>query len=211
MQPLLSLGEPRPGEPDGSNKAACWLDYSTVGLSATDAPALIALATDRDLNRADPPACYAPVHAWRALAQMNCQSAIVPLVALLEEMAKSDDDWGLQDLPEALALFGAAAVPELERFVRCQQRSLWARSGAARATVHIAKVYRDTRESVVKALTEQLSQSTPNDPGLNGLLVAMLIELKATESADAIRRAYGTGTVDEKVCGPIISVLAALG
>jgi hypothetical protein len=210
LKQLLTLGEPRSDE-TVRDCEECWLDYSTIGLSASDAPGLIALATDKELNRANPPECYAPVHAWRALAQMKCEAAIVPLVGLIEELAEADDDWGLQDLPNVLATFGAAAIPEVGRALANQAGNVWARLAAGRAMTQIAKRCQSSRDSIVDILTSQLSQVRLQDPGFNGLIVAMLIELKATESVPAIRRAYGAGAVDVKACGSLDEVLAALG
>ncbi len=211
LQPLLTLGHPGPDAGTGARKPEDWRRYAELGLGPDDAPDLIAMATDRALHRAREPACYAPLHAWRALGQFRCQAAIRPLLDLLDDMGNAGDDWGLEELPQALALIGPAALPELRRLLPDRRRNLWARLGAARAMSEIARVHPDQRAPVVKALTDQLALSRYNEPDFNGLLVSELIDLRAVESAGAIRRAYDSGHVDERVCGPLPDVLADLG
>jgi hypothetical protein len=71
-----------------------WPDYLDLGLRPEHVPELIELATDKELNWADPESLevWAPVHAWRALGQLRAVPAIerrrreaqrIPQVSLL--------------------------------------------------------------------------------------------------------------------------------
>ena len=50
------------------------------------------MATDQELNQAglDSKEVWSPVHAWRALGQLQALDALKPLLGLL---ANRDDDW----------------------------------------------------------------------------------------------------------------------
>jgi hypothetical protein len=62
-----------------------WPDYLKLGLTHEHAPELIRMVTDREFLWADQNslAVWAPVHAWRALAQLRAEEAINPLIGLL--------------------------------------------------------------------------------------------------------------------------------
>ncbi|HET7234470.1 MAG TPA: hypothetical protein VFJ16_30940 [Longimicrobium sp.] len=63
-----------------------WPDYRHLGLTERHVPGLIQIATDPELHaegRMDRES-WAPVHAWRALAQLGATTAVTPLLALLE-------------------------------------------------------------------------------------------------------------------------------
>ena len=56
-----------------------------MGLGEADIAELIRMATDERLNNADgnSPEVWAPVHAWRTLAQLRAVVAVEPLLGLL--------------------------------------------------------------------------------------------------------------------------------
>lgn len=59
-------------------------DVRALGLTAEQVPALIRMAVDEELQWADSdsPEVWAPVHAWRALAQLQAGPAAKPLASL---------------------------------------------------------------------------------------------------------------------------------
>ncbi|MFG0283559.1 MAG: hypothetical protein ACF8R7_03985 [Phycisphaerales bacterium JB039] len=210
LQPLLALGDPREDPRGPAERPELWMDYSTLGIGPADAEALIALATDRRQYMLDLPACFGPLHAWRALGQLRCESAIRPLLERLDYAAQIHDDWGLEEIPEALAMIGPAALAQLALFVPDQRRGLFARTAAAYAMRRIAASFSEYRSTVISKLAEQLKLSRYNDETLNGLIISDLLELRAVEASDAIERAYLAGDVDESVCGDLDEVLAEL-
>ena len=68
-----------------------WPDYLTIGLGHEHIPELIRMVTDREFLWADQNslAVWAPVHAWRALAQLRAEEAINPLIGLLSVLPAS--------------------------------------------------------------------------------------------------------------------------
>jgi hypothetical protein len=51
----------------------------------------------------------APLHAWRALVQLQAEASVVPLLAFLK-MAEGDEAVG-QDFPMVFGMIGPAAIP----------------------------------------------------------------------------------------------------
>ncbi|MBD2121552.1 hypothetical protein H6F68_11635 [Trichocoleus sp. FACHB-262] len=67
--------------------------------------------------------------------------------------------------------------------------------------VKIAEQHPETREQSIAAIAHQLEQFTKNNPVLNGMLVAALLDLKAVEAAPVMERAFAANRVDETIAG----------
>ncbi|HWH68393.1 MAG TPA: hypothetical protein VNT26_03370, partial [Candidatus Sulfotelmatobacter sp.] len=98
---LLALGKP-----EGTQ------DYLALGIGADQVPELVRMVTDEALNNGpgDSLLVWAPVHAWRALAQLRAEAAIQPLLGLLRRIDERQDDWVGEDVPQALGKIGPAAI-----------------------------------------------------------------------------------------------------
>jgi hypothetical protein len=109
---LLSCGEPADRGP-----RATWLNYRDFGLGEANIPDLVRMATDQRLHMADTDsaAVWAPLHAWRALAQLGATDAAEPLLRLAERFP--EDDWVAEDLPVVLSMLGSDILTVLTRFV----------------------------------------------------------------------------------------------
>ena len=72
-----------------------WPDYLELGFKPEHIPDLIEMATDEKLNKGDPKSLevWAPVHAWRTLAQLKAEEAVEPLTTLLRMFDSDDDDF----------------------------------------------------------------------------------------------------------------------
>jgi hypothetical protein len=57
------------------------------------------------------------------------------------------------------------------------------------------------RDQAVDALAEQLREFKQNSPGVNGVLIANLVDLSASEHTDLIQRAFAEGPVDRFLAG----------
>jgi len=124
---LLTLGDPR----QGGRMAPEWRDYLALGLAPEHVPELVRMALDEDLHGADleSPEVWAPLHAWRALGQLRAESAVEPLLQLLD---RSDDDDSMQeDLPRVFGMIGPAAIPGLRDFLADAEHGVWARIAPA--------------------------------------------------------------------------------
>ncbi|CAN5192638.1 hypothetical protein BH11PLA2_BH11PLA2_13660 [soil metagenome] len=182
-----------------------WMDYPLHGFTAAEIPELIRLSQDQELAQGNPesPQVFAQVHAWRALGQIRAESAIGPLLDLLVEPDENDDwdDWLTEEIPVVMAMIGPTAIPAVsERLQQCDFQT-WATSSLARALTEIAKCYSETRDVVVSEISQRLERAAKQDPAVNGMLIAYLLDLNAKESWPVIEAAFATGNVDEFVAG----------
>lgn len=202
---LLTLGDPRdmPAEEDIFG-AYHWCNYPTrFGLTTEHVPELIRMATDEDLNMAmsDSKEVWAPLHAWRALGLLKAEEAVAPLLTLLHRIDDNNDDWAGEDLPDALARIGPAAVPLMADYLADPKNKLWARVGAASSLSKLGKYYPEAREACIRALSATLENYRNNDETLNGFIISRLTDLQAVEAAPLVEQAFKSGLVDESVMG----------
>ena len=188
-----------------------WPDYLKVGLTHEHVPELIRMVTDRELLWADQNSLevWAPVHAWRALAQLRAEEAINPLIGLFNEL--SDDDWASDELPKVIAFLGSNAIAPLRAYLLDSSNKEFARATAASCLEEIGKENASLTSDCISILTGYLEQSTIEVPTLNGLVIAHLMGLNAVGSIDAIRKAFNTGDVDISVAGDLEDVEIQLG
>src|SRR5262249_200000 len=107
---------------------------------------------------------------------------------------------------------GPAAIPALSNYLNHLSHASFARVTAANdALTRIAKAHPETRHIVVEQLTKELSRAGRNDPGANGFIIAALIDLRATEAAEAIKAAFYADKVDPTIAGDWYDVREELG
>lgn len=196
IQKLLELGEPK------ASREFAWPDYRTFGITCAHIPALIQIATDPGLihlpDETDPRG-WAPIHAWRALGQLQSKEAIQPLLQLLHEVR--DNDWIIEEMPDVFALIGPAAFPALADYLRDESYPAYSRLVAATSLMQIALSYPELRGQSIEALADQLAGFQHNPPGVNSVLIANLVELQAVEKADLIQKVFTDGKVDRFLVG----------
>jgi hypothetical protein len=181
-----------------------WPDYLLLGFTAEHVPELIQMATDEDLHLADSDSLevWAPVHAWRVLAQLRAEAAITPLVGLLSHIDEDDeDDWTPEELPYVFAEIGPAAIPELAAFLSDDLHGVYSRTAAANGLQHIAEKQPTARDEVVAILIRQLEHFDDQEENFNAFLISALVELKAAEALPVIEHAFAAGAVEEFVMG----------
>ncbi len=190
-----------------------WLDYGSMGLTREHIGELIRVAVDKDLHLAlsDSPEVWAPVHAWRALAQMGAVEAVEPLIGQFYRIDEENDDAVGEDMPIVFSMLGPEAIRPLEAYLQSPSNGLFARVCAAHCLETIASKYPEVRDLCVQLLTGQLLCYDLNDPELNGFLVSNLVTLQATEVMDSIRQAFLHERVDSFIVGDLESVEIQLG
>ena len=203
---LLKLGE-RPLNDEE------WRDYRSDGITLDHVPELITLATDEDLllDAWPDPSMYAPIHAWRALGQLQAEGAIEPLLKMLSIGSEADLEAAYEDIPEALALIGAPALPALSTFVNDPQEDAYARGYAAEAIRKIGVRDPVVRDQCVTILAERLAQARPSERGFNAGLIYELTRLHAVEAAPVIEKAFADNVVDLSIQGDWESAQVRLG
>jgi HEAT repeat protein len=190
---------------------ADWPDYKQYGFGHEDVEDLLGLLTDLSLHGAPAGSneVWVPLHAWRALGQLGDPRAIEPLIGMFDALC--NDDWALEELPQALGMIGKTAISHLTAFLNDNSHSEFARGMAIGALEEIAKRDPSTRNDVVGIITHYLDDPDPKATGLNGTAVNALITLEARESIETLRRLYKSGTVDLFACGDVEDVEIELG
>ena len=203
---LLTYGEPR-----RRGARSLWPDYTALGLTSSDVPALISMTSDPSLNQAsdDSADVWAPLHAWRALAQLGATEATEPLLKLVEEL--QDDDWASAELPDVFGMLGEPTLKDLQEFLADTEKDPMARVTAAEAIERVGFRHSAARDTCVKILEGQLTHHVTQPPHLNGFIIANLIHLTATEAIDVIRDAFEGGNVDLSIAGDLEEVELELG
>jgi tetratricopeptide (TPR) repeat protein len=161
---------------------------------------LIEMATDESLHGAETesPEVWAPLHAIEILGELAAAEAVEPLLPLLA----ADDEWLDQLLPACLGRIGAPALPPLRAYLFDRSHDVWARSRAAEALKQMAQHHPDQRTDVVGALVACLDPAgtqAPDDERLNAFVISNLLDLKASEAAPAMRRAFDEDRVDRRI------------
>jgi hypothetical protein len=182
-----------------------------LGLTDAHVPELIRMATDPALNEcgSDTDEVWAPLHAWRALAELRAETAVEPLLHLLHRYPH--DDWVASDLPRALARIGTAAYEPLLRYLDDPERDVRARLHAGTALVGLAQAHPELRAGAVEKLAACLADPRSTDPLDNGMWVALLLDLDGVEALPVLERAFAEDRVGIWVAGDWEDVQVELG
>lgn len=204
IQTLLTLGRPQ--------NQSQWPDYlSEYGFTAEDVPALLALFTDEAIDALpqDRPEIWAPVHAWRILGQLGSAAAIVPIIQSFDRLC--DDDCALSELCKVIGMIGPAAIPALMQHWQQPDKEEFSHVMAMDALSEIALQHPPTREQILDIFRAYMASPSMSAYTLNGLLMARLLDLKATETIDEIRQLFALGCVDSTCAGDVEEMEIALG
>lgn len=202
---LLSLGQPKGHD--------FTLDYATLGITPAQVSDLLRMVADGGLHNASGKSnlVWAPVHAWRALAQLKAESAIEPLLGLLQRIDEHDDDWVSTEVPRVLGELGHAALEPVTDYLADPAHNEWARVAAAKAVAEIGGRHGELWAVCVARLSAQLEKFAEQSEMLNAFLVSSLLDLKAVEALPVMSRAFAGGHVDESVAGDYEDVEIELG
>jgi hypothetical protein len=191
-----------------------WPDYpKQYGLTASNIPELIRLATDEDLlnDTSDDNKTWAPMHAWRALGQLHAADAVQPLLDLLHRADDEEDDLVIEELPDALALIGPPAFAPTVDYLLNQDNKEWARSLALTVVEKIAALHPQVRGEYTAAVMAALENYAQNPDALNGDLAATVADHKIVEAYPLVEKAYADDRVDELMMGDWEDFQVAVG
>lgn len=201
---LLSLKDPREYESEDLCTRDDYLEMT--GFTDEHVPHLLKIMElwlDDDLRLSDDLSlALAPIHAWRILGQLQSEDAIEPLLAMLDPMDKSGDDWYLEEYPNVFRDIGPKAIPMLKSYLQeAEKHELYAAVCVSTCIRYIGNSIPEMRDEAVSILTGKLEEYNQNDTELNAFLVDNLIELEAVEAAELIERAFADHAVDFFVNG----------
>ncbi len=207
---LLTIGKPEVVEVED------WPNYLELGLGPEHIPDLLRMLADTELlnESEEKPEGWAANHAMRVLGQLRDPAAVEPILNEADRLLGYDTglgEWALEELPDVFGLIGPAAIPALTTFIADNSHDVYSRIMAANALEKMANLYPETREEVVTILTKQLESAQEFDTEVNASIIAVLINLKAVESAPVIEQAFAADNVDSSIVGDWDDVQVELG
>lgn len=191
-----------------------WPNYADLGITTEHIPALINIVRDSPNfwnDEVDEELFLVPMHASRALAQMQAVEALPDLLDALRWIEEEDMDLVAEDMPDVLAAFGPAAGPAVIAYLKDPDHHLWARVAALEAFNYIALNHPGFRQQAVDAVTQVLERYEDNDPILNGDIIGVLTDLKAVKAAPIVEQAFAAGRVDLSITGDWEDFQVAVG
>lgn len=209
---LLELGEVRLGEK--------WRDYQALGLGREHVADLTRLVLDEEQYAADgdSPVVWGPIHALRALGQLQAVETMPALLEARRRAFAADDDWVPAELHKVAATMGPGVLPALLVDLDVSLHDVQRGWHTAEVIAAVAERHPETRDECVAALTaalERLEHAGDGDelPTLRGGIIACLLDLDAVEAAPLIERVFATGHVDTFVAGdwPDVHYALSLG
>jgi len=201
LKDLIGLSDPRRG------KATQWFNYHSLGWVESDVPLLVEIMFEESEGEDN---IWVPLHCWRALGQFRALDALKPILNLLDELPE-DDDWLSCDLPDIASHMGAAALPILAEYLNDGDKDEFNRTDVSESIARLGCDHTEAAQDCAKVLSDLLEQQDIDTPFLNGALVSGLLDLKAADRIDTIRRAYASEAVDSSICGDMEDVEIALG
>ena len=198
---LLEFGDPRTIKKHGQ-----WPDYLQYGFTDEDIPTLIELVTDPafDDRPSDDNAIWGPLHAWRILGQLKSTKAIQPLIEMF-------DSWAIDELPKVIGMIGSSAIKPLAAYSKEKNHPEFALIIALDGLKEIAIVQPEFRIEVLDVYRQYMLEPDLTMGLLNGLIMASLLNLKATELIDEIRKMFSQDCVDIGVAGDLEDIEIDLG
>ena len=133
------------------------------------------------------------------------------MLEMIGPMEARDDDWYLEEFPDAFAMVGPPAYDKAVVFLDDSSHALYPRVGIAHAIVKIAERHPDLRDLAVMNLSGRLADFENNDAQLNAFLICYLLDLRAWETAGVIEGAFAADEVDIQIVGNWNHVRRELG
>ncbi len=202
---LLKLGHP---------KGQHWQQYRQLGIDKTHVPELIRMVGDDGLHNAlnqidgkDNPVVYAPIHAWRALGQLQAVEAAPALLAKFYRVDDYEDDWVSSEMPIIFKMLGPSTLPALVDYMDpAKSHGELSRVTALESLKQIAEIYDEVDDTVKTAMCKMIEVHEQYGDVVNAYLVKYLVEdFKAVEASPAIRAVFESGNIETdfiEVYGP---------
>ena len=202
------------GEPDWEE----WDDYLSLGFTLAHVHELIHIldTTTQIWDQAfeadtieENTTEWAPIHAWRVLAQLGVVEALPAMLRLHE--TEGESDWVGEDIPVALSRFGPPVLEYLRAYLCDPKNETWTRVGVARALELISKEFPESRADCIDALCAGLELFEQNDETVNGFIISYLAEINAPETAPLVEQVFQSGRVDLSIMGDYEEFQIAVG
>lgn len=218
--PVARLLEYEPGK---AVKADEWVDYrSEFDLATAHIPDLLRLMQDEVLlnliveelpsdwpQHLDPElALWAPIHAWRALAQLQAVEFAEGAIAVLNSDAL---EWAQEEFPEACRLIGPQILDPLGNLIREHAKTEQNVNTLIESVYRLPEQYPETRDRCVALLQDCLASYEQNNEETNTFLILGLQELKAVEAVDLLEAVHKSKRLIEFIVGTWAQTQIELG
>ncbi|MEQ8674633.1 MAG: hypothetical protein RLP44_16435 [Aggregatilineales bacterium] len=179
------------------------VDYYDLGIRKKHVPELMRMVADESLHNAawddngeEPLEVWAPIHAWRALAQMQAVQTAQHLIDHLFWRVDDDDDWVRSEMPLVFDIFGVKAIPPLMEYLNPEHPNGIEPRLLAIGCLMVIALHYDRADIVVgELLYQQLQRHAEHFPQVNARLAIALMGLKP-DSTDLIDEATTAGHID---------------
>ena len=192
-----------------------WLDYQELGITSAHIPELIRIIQEIEqfwpIGDTESAEISAPIHAWRALGQLQSSQAIPELIELIVKNEELDSDWIMEEVPKVMGMIGPVCIPALRAYLLSPKKLIWASVTVGHCLAEVSKQNTESRSDCVAALKAGLESYAQNDKTINGFLITNLAELKATETAAFVERVYQADRVDLSIMGDFEEYEIAVG
>ncbi|HEY4718935.1 MAG TPA: DUF1186 domain-containing protein [Anaerolineales bacterium] len=199
----------RRGEPDWKD----WDDYLALGFTPAHVPELIHILENTaqiwDQVGEEDPSEWAPIHAWRGLAQLGAVEALPAMLRLHE--TEGENDWVGEEIPEALAKLGPSVLGDLREYHCNPKNEPWTRIAVAHALELMSNQHPESRPDCVAILCAGLDLFEQNDETVNGFIISYLADINAPETAALVERAFQSSRVDLSIMGDYEEFQIAVG
>ena len=190
-----------------------WDDYVALGFAPAHVPELIDILENTaqiwDEAGEEDRIEWAPIHAWRALAELGAVEALPAMLRLHE--SEGESDWVGEEIPLALARLGPPVLERLRAHLCKPNNDTWTRVIVARAIELIADEFVENRPDSVAALSAGLELFEQNNERVNGFIISYLADLRAQETAPLVERLFQSGGVDLSIMGDYEEFQVAVG
>lgn len=208
VQELFLLGE-------DTARGREWPDYLALEITSAHIPELLRIVRhiqsfwyDDDY---DDDQGYTPIHAWRALGQLQAKKAINALVFLVHENEEYNSDWIGEEIPVVMGMIGPESIPSLQAYLNTPEKELWAAVTIAHCLEVVGNQHPESRDDCVAVLQYALEDFLENDETLNAFLISYLTDLKAIEAVPLVEQVFASGNVDITVMGDFEDFQIELG
>ena len=215
---LLSYTNCQPVDPEE------WPNYiGEFGFTEAHIPDLLALMQDELLLTLNPDegspeldaeldpelAVWGPIHAWRALGQLQAMEFLDAAIGFLKS---HDLDWAWEEFPDVLMLIGPPIIESLGAAIKTEASNDVTSITLVESLQRIAETFPEARDRSITLINDVLKGYEQNHDSVNASLIAALLKLNAaTESLAIIEAAYQAERVDEFYSGTWAQVQIDLG
>jgi hypothetical protein len=179
------------------------LDLLALGITTEMIPDLIATILDEKYYGDYDEEGYAHLFAYIALGQLKTIEAIDGLILGVQKWADSDwFEWFCEAMPNVFGKIGSIAIPALIELVEDLHQNFDTRTSAIQYLHSISVAEPATRDRCLAPLLTELKRAAENDPEFNGyLIMALVADFQAVETAPLIEAAYAADLVDCRFIG----------